>query len=143
MAGGQAIDLAAVGKPLTLAALQDMHARKTGALIQAAVALGALAQEQADDARQQALERFGAAIGLAFQIVDDVLDVEGDTATLGKTAHADAARGKPTYPALLGLAGAKRRARELHAEALASLQPLGDNAGPLADLAGFIIERTQ
>jgi farnesyl diphosphate synthase len=143
MAGGQAIDLAAVGKQLTVEALQDMHARKTGALIRAAVMLGALARDEARVAALGALDRFGQAIGLAFQIVDDILDVEGETATLGKTAGADEARGKPTYPALLGLAGARQRARELHAQALESLRPLGDNAKLLAYLAGYIIERTQ
>jgi farnesyl diphosphate synthase len=143
MAGGQAIDLASVGKRLTLEALQDMHARKTGALIHASVMLGALAQPSANSAQRDALDRFGRLIGLGFQIVDDILDVEGETATLGKTAGADEARGKPTYPALLGVAGAKRRARELHTQALASLRPLGDNAKLLADLAGFVIERTQ
>jgi farnesyl diphosphate synthase len=143
MAGGQAIDLAAVGRQLTLEALHDMHARKTGALIGAAVMLGALAQPRASGVQRDALERFGRVIGVAFQIVDDILDVEGDTATLGKAAGADEARRKPTYPALLGLAEAKRRARELHAEALESLRPLGDNAEFLAALAAYIIERTQ
>mgnify|MGYP005846062417 CR=1 FL=1 len=143
MAGGQAIDLAAVGRQLTVEALQDMHARKTGALIRAAVALGALAHEQADAAALDALDRYGQAIGLAFQIVDDILDLEGETATLGKTAGADEARGKPTYPALLGLAAAKRRARELHTQALESLRSMVDNAKLLADLAGYIIERNR
>jgi farnesyl diphosphate synthase len=143
MAGGQAIDLAAVGKQLSVETLQDMHARKTGALIHASVVLGALAQEVASASARDALDHFGRAIGLAFQIVDDILDVEGETATLGKTAGADVARGKPTYPALLGLAGAKQRARELHEQALESLRPLGDNAGLLANLAGYIIDRTQ
>ncbi len=143
MAGGQAIDLAAVGRQLTLEALQDMHTRKTGALIRAAVMLGALARDGAPTTVLDALDRYGQSIGLAFQIVDDILDVEGETAMIGKTAGADEARGKPTYPALLGLAGARRCARELHAQALESLRPLGDNARLLADLAGYIIERTQ
>ncbi|UCH53533.1 MAG: (2E,6E)-farnesyl diphosphate synthase [Pseudomonadota bacterium] len=143
MAGGQAIDLAAVGRQITIENLQDMHARKTGALIRAAVMLGALACERATAKQIAALDGYGRAIGLAFQIVDDILDVEGDTASLGKTAGADKARGKPTYPAVLGLEQAKERASELHAEALASLRPLGDNGAFLAGMAGFIIERTQ
>jgi farnesyl diphosphate synthase len=143
MAGGQAIDLAAVGQPLSLAALQDMHARKTGALIQAAVLLGALAKADISAAQIEALEQYGRAIGLAFQIVDDILDVEGSTQTLGKTAGADRARHKPTYPAVMGLAEAKAHARELHQSALESLRTLGDNGRTLAELAGFVIARTQ
>jgi farnesyl diphosphate synthase len=143
MAGGQAIDLASVGKHLSWAELQDMHARKTGALIQAAVLLGALAKADIGAAQMEALEQYGRAIGLAFQIVDDILDVEGSTQTLGKTAGADQARHKPTYPAVMGLAEAKARARELHQSALESLRALGDNGRTLAELAGFIIARTQ
>lgn len=143
MAGGQAIDLASVGKNLSWVELQDMHARKTGALIQAAVMLGALAKADIGAAQMEALEQYGRAIGLAFQIVDDILDVEGSTQTLGKTAGADRARHKPTYPAVMGLAEAKVRARELHQSALESLRALGDNGRTLADLAGFVIARTQ
>ena len=143
MAGGQAIDLGAVGRTLTPAALEDMHRRKTGALIHASIMLGAIAADPVPPAIRQALDGYGQAIGLAFQIVDDLLDVEGETATLGKTSGADAARGKPTYPSVLGIAGARRRARELHAAALESLRPLGDNGRVLADLATYIIERTQ
>jgi farnesyl diphosphate synthase len=143
MAGGQAIDLASVGKNLSLAELQDMHARKTGALIQAAVMLGALAKPDIRAPQIEALEQYGRAIGLAFQIVDDILDVEGSTQTLGKTAGADRARHKPTYPAVMGLTEATARARELHQSALESLRALGDNGRTLAELAGFIIARTQ
>lgn len=139
MVGGQAIDLASVGKRLSLPELEDMHGRKTGALIQAAVALGALG---AHDAVPPALEHYGQAVGLAFQIVDDVLDVEGDTATLGKIAGADQARDKPTYPALLGVDGAKIKAAELHRTALASVAGFGDNGRILAHLAHLIISRT-
>lgn len=139
MAGGQAIDLASVGAQLNLNELEDMHARKTGALIQASVALGALA---AGESLPAALEDYGRTVGLAFQIVDDILDVEGDTATLGKTSGADQARNKPTYPALMGLPNAKARAAELHRRALASLGPFGDNGAILAHLAHLIISRS-
>jgi farnesyl diphosphate synthase len=143
MAGGQAIDLAAVGQTLDAEALADMHARKTGALIQGAVTLGALAAGDRARPHLAALERYGQAVGLAFQIVDDILDVEGDTATLGKTAKADAARNKPTYPAVLGLEGARQRARDLHRTALESLAAIGDNGQMLGALASFILERRQ
>jgi geranylgeranyl pyrophosphate synthase len=143
MAGGQAIDLESVGRAITAEALQDMHGRKTGALIHAAVMLGAAAAKQADPAQVAALERFGHAVGLAFQIVDDILDVEGDTAALGKMAGADQARNKPTYPAVLGLAASKTRAATLYRDALESLTPLRDNGQSLAELASFILERNQ
>ncbi len=142
MAGGQAIDLAAVGRTLSPGTLQDMHERKTGALIRATVALGALACEDLDRAVLDDLDRYARAVGLAFQIVDDILDVEGDTATLGKPRGSDAARGKPTYPAALGLDQARALARAQHAQALASLQALGDNARFLREIADFVIERT-
>jgi len=143
MAGGQAIDLAAGGKALALPQLEDMHLRKTGALIRAAVLLGAYAREGVEPEKLQPLEGYSRAIGLAFQVVDDILDVEGSAETLGKNPGVDRARGKPTYPQLLGLAKAKARARSLHTEALESLSPLGDNGALLAELAGFIIERRQ
>ncbi len=110
MAGGQAVDLAAVGQSLTVAAVENMHRRKTGALIQCSVVLGALAAGVSGGAELAALERFGAEIGLAFQIQDDILDVEGDPALLGKSTGADAAHAKPTYPSTAGL-GASRAAR--------------------------------
>lgn len=141
MAGGQAIDLASVGKKLALVELQDMHARKTGALIRAAVRLGALASESTNENLIAALDRYAETVGLAFQIADDILDVEGETRALGKRAGADEARGKPTYAALLGLDGAKACARELHARARASLAPLGGHAEALEALADFIVER--
>ena len=143
MAGGQAIDLAAAGKSLALTELEDMHRRKTGALIRAAVLLGAYAREDLDDAKLRALDEYSCAIGLAFQITDDILDVEGLTETLGKKPGVDLDRGKATYTSLLGLAKAKTRAKTLHRQALESLAPLGDNGGLLAELAGFIIERCQ
>jgi farnesyl diphosphate synthase len=143
MAGGQAIDLASGGKTLTLAQLEDMHLRKTGALIRAAVLLGAHAREDVAAEKLAALENYSHAIGLAFQITDDILDVEGKAETLGKNPGMDRARGKSTYPQVLGLAEAKARAQVLQAQALESLAPLGDNGGVLAKLAGFIIERRQ
>ncbi|WP_110642146.1 (2E,6E)-farnesyl diphosphate synthase [Salinicola sp. CPA57] len=141
MAAGQAIDLGAVGASMDLAMLQAMHQHKTGALIRAAVRLGALVAVDETDPRVAALDRYAAAMGLAFQIHDDVLDVTGDTQTLGKISGADARREKPTYPALLGVEQAKDRARELLNEALESLEPLGEAGQPLAALARFMIDR--
>jgi farnesyl diphosphate synthase/geranylgeranyl diphosphate synthase type II len=141
MVAGQALDLAAVGGHPNVEALAHMHAHKTGALIVAAVRLGGLIAVDEHDPRLQALIRYARAIGLAFQIHDDVLDVTGDTATLGKTSGADAARAKPTYPGLLGLEGAQHKAQTLIDEAIAALAPLGKNAQPLADLAHYMIER--
>ena len=141
MAAGQAIDLGAVGVPMDLAALQMMHQHKTGALIRAAVRLGALVAVDESDPRVAALDRYASAMGLAFQIHDDVLDVTGDTQTLGKISGADARRDKPTYPALLGVAQAQRRARDLLDDALAALEPLGEAGQPLAALARFMIDR--
>ena len=140
MAGGQAIDLASVGIQLSLPELEQMHIRKTGALIRAAILLGAhcgnLQQAQLDK-----LDRYGKCIGLAFQVVDDVLDSEADTATLGKTAGKDADNDKPTYVTLLGVAAAKQMATELHQEALQSLSEFGANARRLSELADFIVMR--
>jgi farnesyl diphosphate synthase len=143
MAAGQAIDLAAVGKTLSEAELEDMHLRKTGALIRASVLLGAECAAPLPPDIERALSDYGTRIGLAFQIVDDVLDEEGEVRTLGKTPGADRARGKPTYPSVLGLAAAKERARELRDRALESLSPLGDNGRLLADLARYIVERSR
>ena len=141
MVAGQALDLAAVGGHPDADALAHMHAHKTGALIVAAVRLGGLVAVADDDPRLTALTRYARAIGLAFQIHDDILDVTGDTVTLGKTSGADAARAKPTYPSLLGLEGAQRKAHSLIDEAIAALAPLGERAAPLADLAHYMIER--
>lgn len=144
MAGGQAMDLAAVGSAVSAAEVEDMHRRKTGALIHASVLLGAQAAvTPPSPAVREALERYGWAVGLAFQIVDDILDEEGETETLGKTSKADRARGKPTYPSTVGVERAKARARELEAVALESLRPLGDNAKSLKDLARYIVQREQ
>lgn len=141
MVAGQALDLDAVGGHPDADALAHMHAHKTGALIVAAVRLGGLVAVADDDPRLTALTRYARAIGLAFQIHDDILDVTGDTVTLGKTSGADAARAKPTYPSLLGLEGAQRKAHSLIDEAIAALAPLGERAAPLADLAHYMIER--
>lgn len=141
MAGGQAIDLASAGKAVTIEQLEEMYARKTGALIRASVLLGAYARAGFGAGIQQALEEYSRAVGLAFQITDDILDVEGNAETLGKNPGVDMARSKPTYPQLLGLSEAKVRAKRLHTQALESLAPLGDNGRTLAELAGFIIER--
>ncbi|RUR31369.1 (2E,6E)-farnesyl diphosphate synthase [Vreelandella nanhaiensis] len=141
MVAGQALDLAAVGGHPDVDALAHMHIHKTGALIVAAVRLGGLIAVDEADPRLEALTRYARAIGLAFQIHDDVLDVTGDTATLGKTSGADSARAKPTYPSLLGLDGAQQKARILIDEAIAALAPLGEQAAPLAELAHYMIER--
>ncbi|WP_240609929.1 farnesyl diphosphate synthase [Billgrantia endophytica] len=141
MVGGQALDLAAVGGHPDVKALATMHAHKTGALIRAAVRMGALTAVDESDPRVAALDTYAQALGLAFQIHDDILDVTGDTRVLGKASGADAARDKPTYPSLLGLDGARARALELTEEALAALSPLGDASAPLAELARYMIER--
>jgi|APIni6443716594_1056825.scaffolds.fasta_scaffold49647_2 farnesyl diphosphate synthase len=142
MAGGQAIDLAAVGVALPLPELETMHARKTGALIRAAVRLGAAAGPALPPAEVAALDAYAAAAGLAFQVVDDVLDVEGSAATLGKTAGKDAAAGKPTFVSALGLAGARDRAEALRTAARGALSPLGARARRLAELADWIVLRS-
>jgi farnesyl diphosphate synthase len=141
MAGGQAVDLEAVGRTLAVDAVENMHRRKTGALIQASVLLGALAAAVTAGPELAALARFGAEIGLAFQIQDDILDVEGDPALLGKSTGADAAHRKPTYPSTAGLAASRQRARELRDAAIAALQPLGARAASLAELAHFVVSR--
>ncbi|MCV4285518.1 (2E,6E)-farnesyl diphosphate synthase [Pseudomonas capsici] len=141
MVGGQAIDLGSVGLKLDQAALEFMHRHKTGALIEASVRLGALASGHADQARLDALQVYARAIGLAFQVQDDILDVESDTATLGKRQGADIARDKPTYPALLGLEPAKLYALELRDQALNALQSFDAAAEPLRELARYIVER--
>jgi farnesyl diphosphate synthase len=142
MAGGQALDLAAVGHTLTVAAIENMHRRKTGALIQGSVVLGALAAGVKSGAELTALEHFGAEIGLAFQIQDDILDVEGDPALLGKSIGADAAHAKPTYPSTAGLDASRTRASALRDAAIAALAPLGERAAALAHLANFVVDRS-
>ncbi|GAB1386516.1 (2E,6E)-farnesyl diphosphate synthase [Melaminivora sp.] len=142
MAGGQAIDLANVGCPLDEAQLRHMHSLKTGALLQASVAMGAACGPASAQAAQ-ALAQYGACIGLAFQVVDDILDVTQDSATLGKTAGKDAAQDKPTYVALMGLAGARAHADELLAQAQAHLVASGlADTRALAALADMVVRRT-
>jgi len=140
MAGGQAIDLDSVGKALMLPELEFMHIHKTGALIRAAVLLGAQCGS-VSAAQLVKLDHFGKCVGLAFQVVDDVLDSEADTATLGKTAGKDADNDKPTYVSLLGVQAARNMAQQLHQEALATLAEFGDAAQRLRELADFIVLR--
>jgi farnesyl diphosphate synthase len=142
MAGGQVIDLASVGLELTQSELEFMHIHKTGALIRVAALLGAHCGRQRDDARVVALDHYAKSVGLLFQVVDDILDSEADTATLGKTAGKDAAQNKPTYVTILGLERAKQLARELHENALEQLAPFGDQALRLVQLAAFITQRS-
>jgi farnesyl diphosphate synthase len=141
MAGGQAIDLASVGKTLSLPELELMHIHKTGALIRAAVVLGARCGRRLDAGELERLERYAKTVGLAFQVVDDVLDCAASTATLGKTAGKDAAQAKPTYVSILGLARARALAEELRAEAHAALSAFGETAARLRELADFIVLR--
>ncbi|HXY75719.1 MAG TPA: farnesyl diphosphate synthase [Steroidobacteraceae bacterium] len=141
MAGGQALDLAAVGRKLSVSAIETMHRGKTGALIECSVLLGALAAQLGSGRELAALERYGADIGLAFQIQDDILDVEGDPALLGKSTGADAAHAKPTYPSAAGIAAARARAAQLRDAAIAALAPLGERGAVLAQLAEFIVSR--
>ena len=138
MAGGQAMDLSAVGKPLTQIELETMHRLKTGALIHAAVSLGAVSGAQS---QIQAVSTYAFNIGLAFQVVDDILDVEADTATLGKTAGKDAHSNKPTYVTTMGLDSAKQLANQLYIDAISALASFGEAAQPLRDLAGFMMQR--
>ena len=141
MAGGQAIDLGSVGQQLDIAQLEDMHIHKTGALIRASVMLGALSAPQAEPVQLERLDHYAKCVGLAFQIRDDILDVEGDTATLGKAQGADIALNKPTYPSILGLEASKAQARSLHAEALDSLSDFDAGADMLRWVADFIVNR--
>jgi geranylgeranyl pyrophosphate synthase len=140
MVAGQAIDLASVGKEVDLAHLERMHGHKTGALIRMSVLMGAHCG-QPDEVALKQLTVYADAIGLAFQVQDDILDIESDTATLGKQQGADIALNKPTYPALLGLDGAKEKAKQLHQIALDALKPLSGDTSALEQLADYIITR--
>jgi len=142
MAGGQAIDLSSTGKTLSLEQLKTMHEHKTGALIRAAVQLGALCADNLTDSDFQALDNYAINIGLSFQIKDDILDIESDTLTLGKQQGADISLNKATYPALLGLDGAKKMAQECHQNALKSLLSFDYKADPLRQLSEYIITRS-
>jgi farnesyl diphosphate synthase len=141
MAGGQAIDLAAVGRDLSLGELDHMHQHKTGALIRASVRLGALCGEDVSTEQLESLDAYAACIGLAFQVRDDILDVEADTETLGKAQGADIALNKPTYPSLLGVATAKQKAEELHDRAISELADFDARADGLRGLSEFIVSR--
>jgi geranylgeranyl diphosphate synthase type II len=141
MAGGQAIDLASVGTEPTIIELENMHIHKTGALIRASVKLGALSKSEIDLDTLDKLDHYAKCIGLAFQIRDDILDVESETETLGKTQGADAARNKPTYPSLIGVKKSKDMAEDLINQALDSVSQLGKNADFLREIARYIIDR--
>lgn len=141
MAGGQALDVAAQHRQLAIADVEVMYSRKTGALIRASVLMGAACAPLLEPPLREALATFAARIGLAFQIQDDLLDVLSDTATLGKTADADRARGKPTYPAVLGVAASQQRVGQLHVQAIEALDPFGPAADALRALADWLLVR--
>jgi geranylgeranyl pyrophosphate synthase len=141
MAGGQAIDLEAQGRRLNLAQVEEMHSRKTGALIRVSVMMAAACSSSLDTRVHEALAGFAAPIGLAFQIQDDLLDVLGDVTTLGKATGADSERSKPTHPAIIGIEASQERVRLLHAQALEALSPLGARADLLRSLADWLLAR--
>ncbi len=143
MAGGQAIDLDSVGKDLNLQELENMHLHKTGALIRASVELGGLCSNEVDTERFALMSQYADCIGLAFQVHDDILDIESDTETLGKPQGSDMARNKPTYPNLLGLEGARQTAQKLHAQALDCLRDFDDKADTLRMIADYIVQRNK
>jgi farnesyl diphosphate synthase len=142
MAGGQAIDIESIGIPLTRAELEHMHIQKTGALIRAAALLGAYSADNPQQDKIEVIDHFAKSIGLAFQVVDDILDAEADTQTLGKTAGKDKLQNKSTYVTILGLSAAKQLASELHANAMAALSFYGREADLLRYLANFITQRS-
>jgi len=141
MAGGQALDLAAEGRALAIREVEQIHALKTGALIRASVLMAAHCAEGLESGRLAALGEFGAAVGLAFQVQDDILDVEGDEALTGRPTGSDQARSMPTYPAIAGLEAARARVAELHAHAARQLSGYGWEDSPLAALAGWLLSR--
>jgi geranylgeranyl pyrophosphate synthase len=141
MAGGQAIDLASQGMRLDIGQVDDMHARKTGAVIRASVLMAAECAPALSPDLTAALSRFANAVGLAFQIQDDVLDVTGDASLLGKATGADSDRGKPTYPSIIGISASQQRVRHLHNQAIQALAPLGDAAATLRSLAHWLLSR--
>ena len=143
MAGGQAIDLASVGKELNIIELENMHIHKTGALIRASVELGALSKPGIDPESLDNVSHYAKCIGLAFQVQDDILDIECDTKTLGKPQGSDMEKNKPTYPNLLGLDGAKEVAKQLHEEAISSLSVFDEKADPLRWIADYIVHRNK
>jgi len=141
MAGGQAIDLESVGKSLSLTELENMHRHKTGALIEASVRMGAMTAPGISASTLNTLTSYARALGVAFQVQDDLLDIEGDTEVIGKPQGSDAARAKPTYPSLLGLEGARERLEDLLRGALATLQDFGPEADPLRAMADYVVAR--
>jgi len=141
MAGGQAIDLASVSKSLNIAELENMHIHKTGALIRASAELGALSVEDVDPELFSRISHYAKCIGLAFQIKDDILDIESDTETLGKPQGSDIAMNKPTYPNLLGLDDAKQAANDLHSRAIKCLDAFDEQADMLRAIADYIVKR--
>ncbi len=141
MAGGQAVDLASVGKQLSLEQLENMHRLKTGALIRASVLLGGMCQQNISDDEINILSEYSLCIGLSFQIQDDILDVISDTETLGKPQGSDEAQEKPTFPAIIGLKESKKLAQEQHQQALEILQPFDEKADNLRELSAYIVER--
>jgi len=141
MAGGQAIDLAVQGQRLDIAQVEDMHARKTGAVIRASVLMAAECVPHLDPNLYAALTRFATAVGLAFQIQDDLLDVTGDASLLGKATGADDARAKPTHPAVIGIPASQQRVRLLHGQAIDALAPFGERAHLLRSLANWLLSR--
>jgi farnesyl diphosphate synthase len=142
MAGGQAIDLAAVGKSLNIAELETMHIHKTGALIRTCVQLAALSTDTLSQQQHQALDSYAKSVGLSFQVQDDILDVTGDTLTLGKTQGADSARNKPTFPSIIGLEASQEKALELHQNALQALSIFGEEADILRYISAWFVERS-
>jgi farnesyl diphosphate synthase len=141
MAGGQALDLAAVGRKLAISEIEEMHARKTGALIRSSVLMAAACVSEEDAAITRALDRYATDLGLAFQIQDDLLDVEGDPALLGKPTGADSERGKPTYPAIAGVEAARKQLAFLHQRAQSALAALGEHAQPLLEVSDWLLRR--
>jgi farnesyl diphosphate synthase len=141
MVGGQALDLEAEGRELDLARLEHIHIHKTGALIRAAVRMAVLAAPELDKDLVEGLDRYAKCLGLAFQVRDDILDVVGDTAVIGKTRGKDEVQQKATYPALMGLQGARQAAETLLADATRSLAPFGEEAGPLRWIADYMVQR--
>jgi geranylgeranyl pyrophosphate synthase len=141
MTGGQAIDMAVQGTQLGIEQVEDMHSRKTGAVIRASVLMAAECVPSLDPERYARLERFAAAIGLAFQIQDDLLDLIGDVSTLGKATGADRERSKPTHPTIIGIPASQKRVRLLHDEAMSALEPFGAQAASLRSLADWLLSR--
>jgi farnesyl diphosphate synthase len=141
MAGGQAIDLESVGRKLSRPELETMHRKKTGALLRASVRMGALCGHAPDATAMNALDAYAAAVGLAFQVVDDILDVTADSATLGKTAGKDAKDDKPTYVSIIGLEASRELAAQLGRDAHAALESFGPRAQRLAELADLVVNR--